>query len=515
MRDIPLVTQREYRIAEDLTLMSMTDLQSHISYANAAFVAVSGFDREELLGQPHNLVRHPDMPRQAFADMWATLKAGQSWTALVKNRRKNGDHYWVRANATPVRRGGQITGYMSVRIRATPEEVIQAEALYQRFASGAAGRLAFYRGVIVRTGWLAWTSALKVMPVRWRIRGACSFLLVAWLTSLIVTGVGGMNLLGLCVLASTTAALIDFWLESQLNKPLALLLRQAQNVAAGQPGENLNMDRVDEVGLLLRAINQAGLNLRALVDDVGDQVIGVQSASRDIADGNTDLSSRTEHAASNLQQTASSMEQISTTVKSNADTAAQASQLASAACVAATKGGEVIRQVVLTMRDIMESSSRIADIIGVIDGIAFQTNILALNAAVEAARAGEHGRGFAVVAGEVRGLSQRSATAAREIKALISASVERVEGGSRLVNHAGQAVDDLVNRVNRMSALIDEISRASQEQTSGIGQVNTAVNQLDQLTQQNAALVEQNSAAATSLSQRAVHLVNAVGAYRR
>ena len=292
------------------------------------------------------------------------------------------------------------------------------------------------------------------------------------------------------------------------------MLRQALSVAAGQPGENVQLNRVDEIGMILRAVNQSGLNLRSLVDDVSEQVAGVQATSSEIAQGNGDLSARTEQTASNLQETAASMEQMNSTVKNNADTARRAAQLASNASEAAATGGAAVGQVVGTMDDITAASKRIADIIGVIDGIAFQTNILALNAAVEAARAGEQGRGFAVVAGEVRSLAQRSAEAAKEIKGLIGASVEKVEGGARQVDEAGRAMNVIVEQVQRVNALIGEISNATQEQSSGIGQVNVAVSQLDQMTQQNAALVEQSTGAAESLKVLAGRLAESVDVFK-
>jgi methyl-accepting chemotaxis protein len=240
----------------------------------------------------------------------------------------------------------------------------------------------------------------------------------------------------------------------------------------------------------------------------------IATGSAQIATGNADLSQRTEEQASNLQQTAASMEQMNATVKNSADTARQASQLATSASSVAEKGGSVVGQVVATMEDITASSKKIADIIGVIDGIAFQTNILALNAAVEAARAGEQGRGFAVVASEVRSLAQRSAGAAKEIKALISASVEKVETGSKLVGDAGSTMTDIVTQVRRVADLMGELSAAAVEQTAGIGQVSTAVGQLDQVTQQNAALVEESAAAADSLKQQAAKLSEVVGVFR-
>ena len=237
-------------------------------------------------------------------------------------------------------------------------------------------------------------------------------------------------------------------------------------------------------------------------------------SSSEVATGNADLSQRTEHTASNLQQTASSIEQLSGTVRQSADAASTANQLAASAATVARRGGEVVSQVVSTMDEINTSSKKIADIIGVIDGIAFQTNILALNAAVEAARAGEQGRGFAVVASEVRGLAKRSGDAAREIKSLIGASVEKVESGSRLVADAGSTMNEIVASVQRVSDMIGDITAASNEQSQGIGQVNTAVTQLDRMTQQNAALVEQSAAAAESLKQQATRLNEVVGAFR-
>jgi aerotaxis receptor len=274
------------------------------------------------------------------------------------------------------------------------------------------------------------------------------------------------------------------------------------------------MDRVDEIGMTMRSLSQLGLMLRWVIDDVSEQVRTVQTATKEIAQGNDDLSSRTEQAAASVQETASSMEQMSATVRNNADTAQQANQLSGSARETATQGGSAVAQVVSTMSDITTSSKKIADIIGVIDGIAFQTNILALNAAVEAARAGEQGRGFAVVAGEVRSLAGRSAEAAREIKALIGASVGKVEQGAQLVDDAGRTMDEIVAQVRQVSGLIAEISAATIEQSSGITQVSQAVVHLDQITQQNAALVEQSAAASRSLQQQAERLVEALSVLR-
>ncbi|MDE2369210.1 MAG: PAS domain-containing protein [Burkholderiales bacterium] len=510
MRNNQPVSNHEFEFGDGVTLMSATDTQSHVTYANEAFLEVSGFDRSEIIGAPHNLVRHPDMPREAFADMWATLRAGQSWTALVKNRRKDGDHYWVRANATPMRRDGAVVGYMSVRTKPGRDEIAAAERVYAAFREGRQGAQRFHKGLIVRGGWLAWTSWSQLMPLRLRIRAG----VVGVAAALLAAAAAGLSPALVAAVAAAAAVAGCWWLEAQIAAPLRRVLSQAQSVAAGNPEPNVDLDRVDEIGMLLRAVNQAGLNLRSLVDDVGAQVGGVRDASGEIASGNADLSRRTEAQASHLQVSASSMEQLTATVKHNSDTAQRANELAAGASDAASRGGTVVGQVVQTMESITTASRRISEIIGVIDGIAFQTNILALNAAVEAARAGEQGRGFAVVAAEVRNLAQRSAGAAREIKGLIGASVDQVEAGAKLVDAAGRSMSEIVDQVHRVSELIGEISHSSVEQTQGIGLVGQAVSELEQTTQQNAVLVEQSAAAAAGLAERAARLAAAVQVFK-
>jgi methyl-accepting chemotaxis protein len=304
------------------------------------------------------------------------------------------------------------------------------------------------------------------------------------------------------------------YVASLLRRRVALTQAVAERVRDGDLTTSVNDDARDEFTPLLAAMKAMQASLTHVVTEVRQGADSVATASAQIAQGNSDLSSRTEQQASALEQTSASMEQMGSTASQNADNARQASQLAASASTVAVQGGEVVNQVVQTMKDINDSSKKISDIIGVIDGIAFQTNILALNAAVEAARAGEQGRGFAVVAGEVRNLAQRSAEAAKEIKGLINASVERVDQGTALVDRAGSTMQEIVTSIRRVTDIVGEISSASSEQNAGVNQVSQAVSQLDQATQQNAALVEESAAAASSLQQQAQQLVQAVGVFR-
>jgi aerotaxis receptor len=512
MRNNQPVTGHEYEYPSSNMLVSATDLTGRIQYCNPAFIAVSGFTRDELIGQPHNLIRHPDMPREAFADMWATIRDGRPWTALVKNRRKNGDHYWVQANVTPVVEKGTVVGYLSVRVKPERDAVRAAETLYARMRAGEARGIRLRRGVVVRTGLLGRLQALMRLPVATRAAAGYAITSLALLLTGLVAWEGTPPMPFWIAFGVTAAVSLVSWqmLKRQLAAPISDMSGFATRLAAGDLTADLQIARHDDLGEVLQALNQLKANLAAIVYDVRAQITGMLDNAREISSGNVDLARRTELQAASLEETAATMEELTTTVQANADATVRALDLARDAQAAAAVGGKIAGQVEQTMAGITAASQRIADITSVIDGIAFQTNILALNAAVEAARAGEAGRSFAVVASEVRMLAQRCAASSKEIKSVVEASTTEVAAGTELVARTTSQMRVIDEAVGRVSSIIVEVANASSEQAEGIRQVNQAVSHLDGATQQNAALVEQAAATAQRLAEQADVLDEAV-----
>jgi len=721
------VTDQERYMREGSILVSKTDLKGIITYCNRDFIEISGFNDQELIGKNHNLVRHPDMPPEAFGDLWATVQSGRPWTGIVKNRSKNGDFYWVKANVTPLTTNGRVTEFMSVRTPPSRDEIAGAEALYQAINAkkaslelkGIAKFKAGFKGIKIET-LLASTVFLTVAAL-------------ALVGGMVVAEISAPVILMVLGLMAFSTLIFGLALTRYVTSPLAYAQGKLTQITEGNYFDWLETDRNDEIGRLLQAIKStqiklgfdvmdareqtaAAMRVKTALDNVSssvmmadpelniiymnktvqklfsdveadiqtdlpdfhaDQLMGacidqfhkepghqrrmlealsdtyssefllggrtlkvvanpvvddegrrlgtavewadrtaevaveqeidgivasakqgdltnridiagktgfflglgegindfidtvenafgdiasvmssmangdmtnpitndymgtfdqvkqdvnrtmanldkivsdmrgaadlINTSSDEISTGNNNLSARTEQQASALEETASSMEELTSTVKNNADNAQQANQLSVSARQTAEKGGAVVSQAVQAMDAINTSSSKIAEIIGVIDEIAFQTNLLALNASVEAARAGEQGRGFAVVATEVRNLAGRSATAAKEIKDLIQDSVEKVKAGADLVNESGETLEEIVNGVKKVGDIISEIAAASQEQSSGIDQVNQAVTSMDEVTQQNAALAEQTSAAAVSMTEKAQEMSGMMG----
>ena len=509
------VSASEFPFPPGETLVSTTDLKGRITYCNPSFVSVSGFARDELMGQPHNLIRHPDMPEEAFRDMWASISNGQPWSAPVKNRRKDGSYYWVMANVTPLVDGSGPVGYMSVRTEPTRAQVQAAEALYATMREEKEqGRLVHRLSggeLQVQTAGAALLRRLQLGTAARVAVGAGAAAGLAATGAALLAGVAlPVALLAAACAAAASGIVAALTAQSLAVRPLYGMLVTANRMAAGDLTQEIVAQGSDPAARLTRALSQLNVNLRSIVRDARNEVENMSIATQEIASGNQDLSSRTESQAANLQQTAASMEQITSTVRSSVGAAQTAAQLAARAREVTANGSTAIGEVNHTMTVISESSRRIAEIIGVIDGIAFQTNILALNAAVEAARAGEQGRGFAVVAGEVRALAGRTTGAAREIKQLIQESSERVEAGNRVADNARQTISGALDTVRQVSEAIEQISDGAQQQLTGISQVNEAVSQMDGLTQQNAALVEEIAAAAMQLRGQSATVAEAV-----
>ncbi|MDP1557914.1 MAG: methyl-accepting chemotaxis protein [Nitrosomonas sp.] len=500
------VTQNDMGMGNDTTIISTTNLKGALTSANEDFVRMSGFTWEELENKNHNIIRHPDVPPEAYAMLWDALKSGNPWMGIVKNRNKNGDHYWVDALASPQYENGKIAGYQSVRVKPQKAWIDRADSLYARIMSKKSPedkkrstlhevKLTHFPLSFTTKVSLAITSIFAITFGGFAIAGQISVFL-----ALIGFGVG--SLLAYAVIFKMFSALRDMAKRSTriANDPLARFVYTGRNDDLGQ---------IEHAQIFLNA------KLRAAIGRLKESSSVLETASHEIETGNMDLSSRTESQASSLEETASSMEEMTAAVRQNADNAREADKLVLETQQQAEKSTDVVASTIKAMSEINSSSKKIADITNVIDEIAFQTNLLALNAAVEAARAGEQGRGFAVVANEVRNLAGRSAESAKQIKDLISDSVSKVETGTELANESGKSLRMINESMKKISDIVAEISDSCQEQANGIEQINQAITQIDETTQQNATLVEQAAAASSAMSQKVSHLASLADEFKQ
>ena len=537
-------------IMNQTSIVSESNLKGDIMTANDKFLQVSKYPKDELIGHGHNTTRHPDMPKEVFKQMWATIGRGQIFRGVVKNRAKDGTPYYVDACIAPFidKRTGKPRKYLGVRYDITEQEIARQnmkgimDAIDRAYASiefNLGGTIIKANDNFLKTlGYTldevkgqhhrmfcdpAYTSTSEYAAF-WQKLNRGEFDAGAYRR----IGKGGKEVwmqasynpvkdeMGRTFKVVKFAT--DITAQKKAQQELEACMAEAQQslgaVEQGDLTQEMQGTYQGELDKIKTSINAALTNLTHTITTVRAAVEAVTAGSEEITKGSEDLSQRTSEQASALEETSASMEEMTSTVKQNADNAKQANQLAIVARDTADKGGAVTKKAVDAMGEINKSSKKIADIITVIDEIAFQTNLLALNAAVEAARAGEHGRGFAVVAAEVRNLAQRSATAAKEIKGLINESIQRVTEGSELVNQSGVTLDEIMTSVKRVTDIIAEISAASQEQASGIDQVNKAILSMDDTTQQNAALVEETTSAAHFMREQAKELMQQVEVFK-
>ena len=487
------VTNVERHLTEGEYVVSKTDLKGQITYVNSHFINISGFSEAELLGQPHNLVRHPDMPPAAYHDLWQTLKSGKPWRGMVKNRCKNGDYYWVEANANPIWKDGEITGYMSLRSKPTRAQVDAAERIYRGFREWSARGLSVREGAVVRTGLTGAVSRLLSLNIKTCIT----------LSSLVVAAI----LLRLSTfepaVALTAACLIGWiwWLlVYKVLHPLDEAVRRCQMISSGNLHQEGAANFNNEMGRLMHAIEIMAKNTESVVADVSHAASAIAASSNVVFATAQSISNVTTEQAASLDAATTSIVQITTSIDRSLDHVRVTDEKAMDATIQATQGGAAVLETVSAMR-------QIAGKIGIIDDISYQTNLLALNAAIEAARAGEHGKGFSVVAAEVRRLAERSQIAAMEIGELAAGSVAKAE-------QAGELLDQIVPAINKTSDLVQEIAAASEKQSSGAAQIKTAMSQLNSITQQNASSTEELAATAEDMSFQAEQLQQLMSFFR-
>lgn len=524
MRNNQPVTNVEFKLEPNHFLISRTDLKGRITYANASFVEVSGFSADELEGEHHNVVRHPDMPREAFANLWSTIQAGQTWIGLVKNRRKDGGFYWVKAHVIPFIEDGEHKGYVSVRTRPERSEIEMAEEAYALIRQGEGGHLGLDRGRLYRKGFMAALRRLNCSSLggRFMTMAGIAIALLALNTGVGISALASQAdpqatlIKQLLILLLGGAGLVFFarFNRQRLTKPVMDARDFILQVAAGNLAASLDRRVGGEIGRITEALDVMLKSLGRIASDAHHGVDTVRPASQNIAIASNELAARIEQQAAFLHETVTTMQEIMVAVGRNAESCRAGNELSSTAVETVESNGRIMQDVVATMDRISVSSEEMVKIIDVIDSIAFQTNILALNASVEAARAGEQGRGFAVVAGEVRNLAGRSGEAANQVRNLINRSSSEVSAGTALVRDAEKSINEVVDMVKRVRAFIAAIEESSSQQSVGINEINQAVSLMEEGTQENAIRVQATADAAKVLDLEMDSLAHAIEVFQ-
>jgi aerotaxis receptor len=519
MQSQELNSATEYILPDGEVIITHTDPSSRITYANQAFLRASGFELDEVLGSPQNIVRHPDMPREVFADLWKTIKSGRPWSGVVKNQRKDGGFYWVRAHITPIVQNGVIAGYMSVRVRPTVDEIRSAAALYADIrARRVRGQLK--GGVVERRGLAglmnrACDMGLGTGTILFIGTASLLMLAAAWLslTSSAVTE-GARVAIGLLALAAGLLTLMNLvYVYVRVVTPLRALSATALKLVTGDLGARFEPRGDKEIRALGSVLSHMGMKFTGVLKDSLQAACAMREQVGSIVASNMQLADRTSEHAASLEETVASIEQLATAVTRNADGAIEANAIASGSADVTQRASRVVGELATTMGAIRESSKRIAEIVGIIDGIAFQTNLLALNAAVEAARAGEQGKGFAVVAQEVRHLAQRSAASAKEIRDLIAASVGSVDQGAQLAVQAEASMNEAIDVVLKVSKIVSDIEQSTREQHLGLRQINRAIERMDEITREDADMAHEIRGATQDLQLHSDQVVQAASAF--
>lgn len=507
----------EYVLADSTAMISKGNLDGCITYVNRDFIDVSGYTEDELLGAPQSLLAHPDTPHQVFEDFLRTVRSHKTWTGVAQGLRKNGDHFWVEMTAAPIYENHRIAGYITIRAKAAPEKIRSAHEAYTAMQSGRID-IGIHEGGIVERSAFERLRIVRHLSVAAKMNTLTALTAAFFASNLAALAYGGSDL-NRWLVSSSAGGVACCLLSSQLfrrgvTQPFARVKDHIDDLAEGNLSRPIQAQGDDEAARIRHALRILQINLMLLVSQIKETTALVSSGVTEIASGNADLSVRTEAQAASLTQIAASMANLTAIVTENSESAREANALSTTTSRVAAQGRQAVGKVIETMESIEDSSRRIVDIIGVIDSIAFQTNILALNAAVEAARAGVQGRGFAVVAGEVRNLARRCADAAKEIKLLIGDSGTRVEAGSRLVGDAGKTMADIVAAVERVAMVLSDIATASRSQSDGIAQANEALAQVEHTTERNASLVEQAGVESRRMQEEAGKLAKLVEAFK-